>query len=452
MNAQGGKSMSNKKMVTTLLSAFFVSSVVLSGCSSSTTSTATSAPSEKAKSETATEAPKAKKDAVSLTLAIWDKGQQGATEAITAEFMKANPNITVKVEVTPWDDYWVKRSAEATSGTLPDVFWMHSGQFLKYATGKFIAPLTDKVKAGDIDLNNYVSNLGNVYTLDGVPYAVPKDFDTIGLAYNKELFQKANIPFPDDTWDYTKLAEVAKKLTDASKGIYGFAAKADTQIGYWNDMLAFGGSILSPDMKKSGYDSPESIAALKQRYQMIVDKSSPTVQQMTDTDPREMFKSGKLAMMFEGSWQINDIYSSDIMKGKWDWAKLPKGPKTRGNIINGLGYSMSAASKHQEEAWLLTKFLGSKQAAQIFADKGAAIPAFKDTQDAWLKSKPDLNLKVFPEQAKEATPYPAGSKSYPVWFTKEAQIMAPAFGGKQSIEDAAKAVAKAMNDAIAAEK
>lgn len=389
---------------------------------------------------------------VTLTYSIWDKIQQPAMEAIAKEFTAQNPHIKIKVEVIPWGDYWTKMSAAAPAGTLPDVFWMHGGQFVKYATGNFLEPITSKIEAGEIDLNDYAANLASIYTLNDENYGIPKDFDTIGLAYNKELFDQANIPYPDNTWDYAKLAEVAKQLSQPDKGIYGFGAKLDTQTGYWNDMLANGGSILSDDMSKSGYDDPASIEALKARYQMILDGASPTHQQMTDTEATEMFKSGRLAMIFDGSWRISDIDSSEIIGGKWDWAKLPEGKEKRSNIINGLGNVMSAAGKNKEEAWLFLKFLGSQKAAQITAEMGAAIPAFNGTQDAWLASRPHLNLKIFTEQVADAIPYPSGSKAYPVWFAKEPEIMSQAWGGAISVEEAAKKVADMMNQAIAETK
>lgn len=392
------------------------------------------------------------KKEVTLTYSIWDKIQQPAMEAIAKEFTEQNPHIKVKVEVIPWADYWTKMSAAAPAGTLPDVFWMHGGQFIKYATGDFLEPITSKVQAGEIDLSNYEADLASIYTLNGENYGVPKDFDTIGLAYNKELFDQAGIPYPDETWDYAKLAEVAKQLSQPDKGIYGFGAKLDTQTGYWNDMLANGGSILSADMSKSGYDDPASIEALQARYQMILDGASPTHQQMTDTEATEMFKSGRLAMIFDGSWRISDIDSSEIIKGKWDWAVLPKGKVKRGNIINGLANVMSAAGKNKEEAWLFLKFLGSQRAAEITAEMGAAIPAFSGTQDAWVKSKPHLNLQIFIDQVADTVPYPSGTMAYPVWFAKEPEIMSQAWGGAITVEEAATKVAEMMNEAIAATK
>ncbi|TJY42798.1 sugar ABC transporter substrate-binding protein [Cohnella pontilimi] len=447
--------LNRKKSWFVIVSIILSAALMLAGCGKSKSESSNSPSAENSPassgqaSEKASDSPK--KD-VTITYTIWDQLQQPAMEAIGKEFTAQYPNIKVKVEVIPWNDYWTKMSAAAPAGTLPDVFWMHSGQFTKFVSGNFLEPITDRVSTGKIDLNNYEANLGSIYTLNGQNYALPKDFDTIGLAYNKELFDNAGIPYPDDTWDYAKLAEVAKKLSQPDKGIYGFAAKMDTQTGYWNDMLANGGHIVTDDMSKSGYDEQASIEALKARYQLILDKASPTHQQMTDTDATEMFKSGKVAMIFEGDWRTNDIDGSDNITGKWNWAPLPKGKVKRGNIINGLGNAMSAAGKHKEEAGLFLEFLGSKRAAEITAEMGAAIPAFKDTQGAWVKSKPHLNLQVFIDQASEAVPYPAGMKSYPVWFPKEGEIMSQAWGGAISIEEGAKKVANMMNQAIADNK
>lgn len=429
--------------------------LVAAGCSGNANNASNNTSNNAGEAPTNSEGNDAKdepKKNVSLTYAIWDKIQQPAMEAIAKEFTAENPHVKIKVEVIPWGDYWTKMSAAAPSGTLPDVFWMHGGQFVKFASGGFLEPITDKIESGDIDLNNYAADLGSIYTLDGVNYGVPKDFDTIGLAYNKELFDQANIPYPDDTWTYEKLAEVAKQLSQPDQGIYGFGAKMDTQTGYWNDMLANGGYIISEDMSKSGYDDPASIEALQARYQMTLDGASPTHQQMTDTEATEMFKSGRLAMIFDGSWRISDIDSSEVIKGKWDWAKLPMGKEKRGNIINGLGNVMSADGKNKEEAWQFLKFLGSQRAAEITAEMGAAIPAFNGTQDAWLTSRPHLNLKIFTEQIEDAVPYPSGSKAYPVWFAKEPEIMSQAWGGAISVEEAAKKVAETMNEAIAETK
>ena len=50
---------------------------------------------------------------------------------------------------------------------------------------------------------------------DGHQYGLPRDLNTIALFYNKTMFDAAGIAYPDDTWDWAKLVEVAKQLTEA---------------------------------------------------------------------------------------------------------------------------------------------------------------------------------------------------------------------------------------------
>ena len=162
---------------------------------------------------------------VTITFAFWDTNQEPGMKAIAEAYMAEHPNVTVETQVTPWSEYWTKLEAAAQGGALPDVFWMHSNQFFKYADAGIMLDLSDL----DIDYSVYPEGITALYNFDGTQLAVPKDYDTIALVYNKEIFDAAGEPYPDDTWTWDTLREVAKRLTDTEKGIYGFGAPNDTQ-------------------------------------------------------------------------------------------------------------------------------------------------------------------------------------------------------------------------------
>src|SRR5690242_2270095 len=84
---------------------------------------------------------------VTLRYSIWDKNQAPALEQIVTEFKKTNPTIDVKVEVTPFAQYWTKLETAATGGSAADVFWMNGPNFIKYASNNIIMPLDDKITA-----------------------------------------------------------------------------------------------------------------------------------------------------------------------------------------------------------------------------------------------------------------------------------------------------------------
>ena len=79
---------------------------------------------------------------VSLTFQIWDVAQKAGMEAMCAAYSEKNPNVTIEVQVTSWNEYWTKLEAAATSNQMPDIFWMHTNELLKYADNGILADCT----------------------------------------------------------------------------------------------------------------------------------------------------------------------------------------------------------------------------------------------------------------------------------------------------------------------
>ncbi|GGF93551.1 ABC transporter substrate-binding protein [Paenibacillus aceti] len=388
-------------------------------------------------------------DKVTITYAMWDKNMQPAYEEIIRKFQDANPNIEVKLELTPWEQYWVKMEAAATGSALPDVFWMNGPNFMKYALNEMIAPIGNRVAADGIDLNNYPKALIDLYTYNGQPYALPGYYDTVALYYNKKIFDDAGLPYPDDTWDWAKHKEVAASLTDPSKGIYGFSAELWNQGAFYNTIFQAGGYVISQDKKSSGYDKPEAIAGLKFLTNMIQEGISPTFAQLSETPGHTLFESGKSALYFGGSWYQGALMKAEALKGNIGVTLLPKGEK-RATVMHGVGYALSAKTKHPEEAWKFVNYLGSREAAEILGATGTTIPAFKGTEGAWVESNPELNLQVFIDSTEYGVPFPV-SKLTSQWQEKETEILGRAWEGSMSIEDAAKQLAEEMNKILSIE-
>jgi multiple sugar transport system substrate-binding protein len=388
---------------------------------------------------------------VTLTYAIWDVNQAPAMKDIAKKFTEKNPNIQVKVEVTPWDQYWTKLETAATGGSLPDLFWLNGANIQKYAKGKVIMPITKQVDSDHVDLSKYPEALVKTYTVDKEVYALPKDFDTIGLWYNKEIFDQKGLAYPDENWTWDDLVENAKKLTDPAKGVWGFASQLDAQQGIYNTVAQAGGHILNDSLTKSGYKDPATLKGIKFLYDMIhTYKVSPTSAQMTDTPALSLFESGKVAMIYGGSWLQIEFAKNEYTKAKVNVTALPAGEK-EAVVINGLGNVIAANTKHPKEAWEFSKFLGSEEAHKIQAETGTVIPAYEGTQDAWVKSNPNFNLQVFIDMTKDAVPYPASVETRK-WQQIEIDTLTKAWAGQMSIEDAVKEIATKVDKVLESEK
>ncbi|MEH6939308.1 sugar ABC transporter substrate-binding protein [Bacillus sp. JJ664] len=379
---------------------------------------------------------------VEITYGFWDKKQVPAIEEIIKLFNEKNPDIKVKTELTPYAQYFQKLETAATGGALPDVLWMNGPHVVQYAKGKVILPLSDMAKKDDYSFDNYPKSLIDLYTVDDEVYGIPKDFDTTGLWYNKKIFDEAGVPYPDDTWDWNKLKEAATKLTNKDKGIWGYAALMGNQGGYYDFIWQNGGHIISEDGKSVGFDQPEAIEALKYNVSFIEDGLSPTQAQMTETAASELFSSGKIAMMFDGPWMVPEYKKNPDL----NVAVVPQG-KQRAVAIHGLSNVIAANTKHKEAAWKFVQFLGSKEAAEVYAKTGTVIPAYNGTQDAWLQSVPNLNLKAFIDGVDYSVPLPSVENTGEIW-QYETDILKKAWSEEESVEDAVKELTKKANEAL----
>ena len=367
---------------------------------------------------------------VTITFAFWDNNQEPGMKAIADAYMAAHPGVTVEVQVTPWDQYWTKLEASAQGGgeAMPDVFWMHSNQFFKYVTADKLLPLDF-----EYDYTPYPAGVTALYNFNGVHYAVPKDYDTIALVYNKEIFDNAGIAYPDDTWTWDTLLETAKKLTDPEKGIYGFGAPNDRQSGYLN--LIYQNEGFAFEDGKSGYDQ----AATQEAIQWWVDlqkvhQVSPSQESFVDMGVDDQMQAGKLAMCFTGSWMMSSYTNNELFADKFDLAVLPQG-KTRASIYNGLGYAGAASTKYPEVVKDFIQFCVTEEANKLQAEKKAAIPAYAGTEHYFTDNFTTINIACYPEMIAYGVQYPF-SPNKSLWESQEEELMNEVYAGSKTVEEA----------------
>ncbi|CZQ85290.1 Hypothetical protein Tpal_613 [Trichococcus palustris] len=389
---------------------------------------------------------------VTITYEIWDKIQQPGMEAIASAFEEKNPGIDVKVEVTPWDQYWTKLEAGAKGGSMPDVFWMHSNEIAKYSTGGVLMDLTDTYANSKIaSLDNFPTELVNLYSTKDALYGIPKDYDTIGMWYNKTLFDKAGLAYPDGTWTWDTLLENAQKLNDPANGVYGVLAPLNSQEGYYNFIFQNGGYVLSDDKTKSGFRLDETIDAVQWYADLSLKYGvSPTQSQFAENTNLSFFQSGRGAIGFFGSWMTGEMANNEYTAANVDVAPLPKG-KQAATIFNGLANSVSASTKNKEASLKFVEFLGSEEAMRLQGENGAAIPAYKGTEETFIKAYSQFNMQVFVDQMKNAYIKPYSNETAR-WEDVEKNALMPVFDGQKSVKEVAPEIVAGVEGILANEK
>jgi multiple sugar transport system substrate-binding protein len=401
---------------------------------------------------------------VTLRYALWDSNQAPAMEASIKEFMKQNPDIDVKVELVAWNDYWTKITTGVAAGTLPDVFWGHLAYFSGLITKGALMDLTPYIKKDKINLNNYYPALVKSWNYKGKQYGIPKDWDTIAIFYNKELFDKAKVPYPseDMTWnpkDGGEFLQLCQKLTidEAGKNAtekdfnknktlqYGWGVTPDSnmQCGWINFVWSNGapGVIDKPYGTKFILNQPKAVEAMQFWADLFTKYNvapSPIGGQATSTSGWEMFKAGKVAMTPQGSWMMSDARATKNLK--WDIALLPKGPAGRYTCMNGLAHNIFAKTKYPQQAWKLCKWMDSEASQKIITQYGVCFPAIPKLMPVYLaatKEKGPAHIKYFSDETERTGAWPMHVQWNQIYdiIVREYDMV---FSGSQTVKEAVK--------------
>ncbi len=335
-----------------------------------------------------------------LTFQIWDVAQRDGMQAVCDAYTAHHPEVVIDVQVTSWGEYWTKLEASAESNTMPDIFWMHTNEILKYSDFGMLADLTDLYDDPAYYTGHYSEiSLSNAQGSDGRMYGIPKDKDNVCLVYNREMFDAAGVSYPDESWTWDDLTEASQEIYDAT-GKYGYMAYADDQLGYWNFVYQKGGYILNEDKTAAGFDQPATIDAMKFYIGLQSTDWCPDQNYFAETSPGTAFFSEQGAMFLEGSWNLlAEMQNYPDMIGKWDIAVLPACPDPaqgdgRASISNGLCYATAARGKNLEIVKDVLKFFGEEEAQRIQGESGAAIPAYEGLEDAWVGVFDQFDFKL----------------------------------------------------------
>lgn len=381
---------------------------------------------------------------VKITYGYWDDNQtEGMKQQIEA-FNKVQPNIEVELQMVPWADYWTKLQTAVAGGEAFDVFWLNSATCPVYASAGALVSLDGLFADGMLNRANYPEQVLALYNYQGVQYATPREYDTIALFYNKDMFDAAGEAYPDETWDWAKMIEVAKRFTDENAGTWGLGLQNSWQENWYNFIFSNEGDLLNEDRTACVVaDDANSAEALTTNVQWMIDGLSPdmTVQQnnpVADT----LFPGGLVAMMPGGSFRAKTLAKADA---SIDVAMLPTG-KVSSGVIHGLGNVVWSGSKNPGAAVEFARFLATEEAERILGESGIGLPAYIGLEETWLSSLTDMNAQVFVDSAKTARIVPDPEVGFE-WQTKFQDAVLSGYNGElepdavpQAAQDAANAV------------
>jgi multiple sugar transport system substrate-binding protein len=314
-----------------------------------------------------------------ISYSIWGDPQEIANQqAIVDAFHATNPEITVNVDVSDWEPYWDKLQTSIAGGAAPDVFAMDGPLFPDYQSRDVLLDLQPFIDRDGYDLSQLADQAVADFTTPDGQFGLPRDLNVVALYYNKTMFDTAGIPYPDETWDWDKLVDVAKQLTISDGGTtsqWGFYTETTDMENYWSELVwQNGGEIISEDHKQSLVGSDEATGGLQFLQDLIWKHKVMPDASITDA-LGDAFEQGQAAMESNGSWLVATHQAAGIDFGI---APLPKGPAGQATSINPTGAVVYKNTKSPDAAWEFVKYLASPEAQTKIMELKASLPANKE--------------------------------------------------------------------------
>ncbi|MCA1645632.1 MAG: extracellular solute-binding protein [Chloroflexi bacterium] len=292
--------------------------------------------------------------------------------------------IKVNADVLPEQQQRQKLLIEFSSGNPSFDVTTLSWHVLKGVAGKgkWFVDLRDWVKdpamtAPDYDYSDFTPAAVTYATQkDGTVDTLPLQIDFWILYWNKELFQKIGLQFPN-TLD--EVLAAAQALNDPTNRIYGFVGRGlkNANVPVWTAFMQ-GWDVDPIDKTNQMHTNGEEAVAAATAYQQLLSKYGPPgVSGFNWNESQTTFSQGGAAMWFDGigfASPLEDPTKSKV-KGKVGYGLQPGGPKGRFTATFGDGIGVVRASKKQGPAYLYALWSTNKKNQARMLAAGAASPA-----------------------------------------------------------------------------
>lgn len=315
-------------------------------------------------------------------------GNEETLQKMYEAFHEEYPNITVDIETIGYDDYFTQMQTRVAGGTAPDCYELNIENFAAYANKGQLAEITGA------DLSGLNETALSAFNVGGKQYGLPESFSNVVLIYNKDLFDKAKVSYPTDSWTQDDVQAAAEKIRALGKDIYGICQPI-TYNEFFKVAAQYGGSLLNEDKTKFTINSAENLKAAQSLVdRVLVSNVAPTKEQMGSMGDWDLFMSGRLGMIPTGIWAFKTF--TDGCSFQWDIAVEPGSAKKATHFFSN-ACVINPKSQHQDAAatWI-TWLASSSKSAEIRLAAGWDLPAIKD-QDvlkAYLDITPPDNRKA----------------------------------------------------------
>jgi len=308
-------------------------------------------------------------------------------EQIFANYEQQSGN-KVEIQALPaGEEYGRLMLTRFATNDYPDVFQMDPGtkQYIKFRAEETLYEWTD-----DPIVYKFTDSMREFQTLNGRIYGVPwGSTGNLGVYYNKDVFNSAGVGIPQDYQEfltvcrkvkaagYTPIYEAAKTGWPAQIfSLAGWVSYVDQKIGD-RGVMQLEKNELQLNRIPAFKEVLEQQVALKDMgfYQ-------DTLLAGTYEEQQEMFGTGKVAMIFQGAWVLNQLakkFGEDFVNNKVGWFPLPGEDHPGIACLYAAGQLLvPKLTKNVDTAAELVRFMTEKESLDIEYKANPGIPVYKE--------------------------------------------------------------------------
>ena len=341
------------------------------------------------------------------------------------------PDIKIKFETAPFNDFWTKLTTQAASGNAPCVIGLQGQRAPQF--GNLLIPLDDYMSKAGIKASDYVPSITKGLQFEGKQVALPYDVGPFVVFYNKDAFKAAGLKEPAIGWTTDEFFADAKALTKPPK--YGFWAQSDIGALLPWVLSSSGKSALNAEGKLD-VDNPEWHAV-----RAVVHRPGQQGQGVRADTQRELLVLGRQPV--PGRQRVH------VARRSLEPDQRPGAGEVRGRDRPDAGRRQRLQDlvrrirlrRHQATARTPTRrsrrsaSWSERRPRTTSATSGAPIPALISTQNSWYEGNNTQDVKpVMDYSLTNSIPY----TTIPTWqqvvttFSKQAVAT---YNGQGSVDD-----------------
>lgn len=291
---------------------------------------------------------------VTITFAC-DTDERPHYEPLIEAFQKKNRHITVEL-------------VQTSQFNIPEAD--------VYAVSPFARRFLIEYEVEVLDLTPYVEQQGRGFERDDFypgllavfqdeeeTWALPFTVDVGVMYYNRDLFDRYDVDYPQPDWTWDDFLRAGQALYDPDNGIFGYMPDP-----YYNDPLAFiyqnGGRIFDDfqNPTRTTFDDPRTVEALEWYAKLMFEQEAAA----TPYQARQAYgiagsfqtgiKEGRLGMWSGGLSERGGRLLPEPWDVSWGVVPLPQG-QSPGTFSSTVGYVISGQAVAPDACWEWIDFL-----------------------------------------------------------------------------------------------